>query len=310
MSQYARKCLLVLLTLFLLISLSCTSPPASEAPSPIEITDQLGRVVKLDKIPERIISLAPSNTEILFALGLADKVVAVTDYCNYPPEAQEKPSIGGYSTPDLEKIIALSPDLLLADSIQHAKETIPELERRGLAVIALGPKTLDEVMEAINIVGKAAGREKEASNLVNDLAARMKVVTDKTADLSPAGKPKVLFVTWHDPLWTAGSGTLINELIDKAGGVNLAREISGHQVISLEVVVAEDPDVIIAITGHGDARDLPFQWAQTEPRLKETSARKSGRVYQIDADIATRSGPRIVLALEQFAEFIHPELFK
>ena len=310
MSQYARKCLLVLLTLFLLISLSCTSPPASEAPSPIEITDQLGRVVKLDKIPERIISLAPSNTEILFALGLADKVVAVTDYCNYPPEAQEKPSIGGYSTPDLEKIIALSPDLLLADSIQHAKETIPELERRGLAVIALGPKTLDEVMEAINIVGKAAGREKEASNLVNDLAARMKVVTDKTADLSPAERPKVLFVTWHDPLWTAGSGTLINELIDKAGGVNLAREISGHQVISLEVVVAEDPDVIIAITGHGDARDLPFQWAQTEPRLKETSARKSGRVYQIDADIATRSGPRIVMALEQFAEFIHPELFK
>jgi iron complex transport system substrate-binding protein len=309
MGQHIRKCLLILCSLCLLASLSCASPLASKSPAPIEVTDQLGRVVKLDKIPERIISLAPSNTEVLFALGLGDKVVGVTDFCDYPPEAQTKPSIGGYSTPDMEKIIALAPDLLVADAIQHEKETIPELERRGLAVIALGPKTLDEVLASINIVGKATGKEKEASRLVKDLTARIKAVTGKTAGLSPAEKPKVLFVTWHDPLWTAGSGTLINELIEKAGGVNIAQGLSGYQVISLEEVVAADPDVIITLTGHG-VGNLGFEWAQTEPRLKGTSALKNGRVYQIYADIAARSSPRIVIALEEFAEFFHPELFK
>ena len=101
MRQYVRNCLFVLLSLVLLITLSCSSPKAGETKSLIEITDQLGRVVKFDKIPQRIISLAPSNTEILFALGLAERVVAVTDYCNYPPEAKQKPSIGGFSTPNI-----------------------------------------------------------------------------------------------------------------------------------------------------------------------------------------------------------------
>ncbi len=304
------------LGIFCLISVMAVSllaacvPPAEEMASfPIEVTDQLGRVVKLERIPERIISLAPSNTEMLFALGLAGRVVGVTDYCNYPPEAEEKPSVGGFSTPDLERIIAFSPDLLLAASI-HEKDIIPELEKRGLAVLALTPETLGEVIESINLIGEAAGKEKEASNLVTSLEARMEAVTDKTASLPYTERPKVLFVTWHDPLWTVGSETLVNELIEKAGGVNLARELSGHQVINLEVVVEGNPDVIIAITGHGDAKDIPFEWAQTESRLKETSARQGGRIYQIDADTATRPGPRIVDGLEKFAEFINPELFK
>ena len=309
-----KLCRVVVLCLVSAVMLSpfagCQAPAEETAPSPIEITDQLGRLVKLDEIPQKIVSLAPSNTEILFALGLGDKVVGVTDYCNYPPEAQEKPSIGDYSTPNIEEVIALSPDLILADAIAHEKEVVPELEKRGLAVIALDPETLDEVMEAINIIGKATGSEEEASNLVSDLAARIKTVTDKTASLPQAERPKVFFITWHDPLWTAGSGTLINELIEKAGGVNIARELSGHQVINLEVVVAEDPDVIITLIGHADTENPSFEWAQTESRLDETSARKNGRIYEIDADIATRPGPRIVDALEQFAEFIHPELFK
>ena len=133
MSRHVRNCLLVLLSLFLLTSLSCASPRASEVSSSIGITDQLGRLVKLDKIPQRIVSLAPSNTEILFALGLADKVVGVTDYCNYPPEAKEKPSIGGFSTPNIEKVIALSPDLILATST-HQKQVIPQLEAKGMTV--------------------------------------------------------------------------------------------------------------------------------------------------------------------------------
>ena len=129
-----------------LLAACTTAPAADEAASfPIELTDQLGRVVKLDGIPQRIISIAPSNTEILFALGLADKIVAVTDYGDYPPEAKDKPSVGGYSTPSIEEIVALSPDIIIATSV-HEDKVIPQLEAKGLTVIALDSNTLDEVL--------------------------------------------------------------------------------------------------------------------------------------------------------------------
>ena len=298
---------IILLSLFI----ACGLPVEKEEgiSYPIEVTDQLGRVVKLEEAPQRIISLAPSNTEILFALGLADRVVAVTDYCNYPPQAKMKPSIGGFATPNIEKLIALSPDLILATSI-HKKRGIPQLEERGMTVFALNALTLDEVLEAIALVGEVTGKEAEASELVAEMQNRIKVVTDKTDSLPQGQRPKVFHITWHDPLWTAGAGTITDELIQKAGGVNIAWDISEYKVINLELVLERNPDVIIAVTGHGEAKGLPFQWVQTEPRLKETSARKSGRVYQINADIADRPGPRIVDALEKFAELIHPELFK
>jgi iron complex transport system substrate-binding protein len=269
----------------------------------------LGRAVKLDKIPQRIISLAPSNTEILFALGLAERVVAVTDYCNYPPEAKDKPSIGGFSTPNIEKVVALSPDLVLATSI-HQKQVIPNLEQRGITVFALAPKTLDEVLEAITLAGKITGEEKEASKLVARMQTRIKAVTDKTSSLPEVQNPKVLYITWHDPLKTAGAETLHDELIRKAGGTNVARNLTGYAGITLEAVIDANPEVMIAGVGMGTGADAPLQFALTEPRLRNTDARLHNRIYAIDVDLAGRAGPRIVDALEQFAHYIHPELFK
>jgi iron complex transport system substrate-binding protein len=309
MGQYTRNCLFILLSLVLLISLSCSSPKVGESKSPIEITDQLGRAVKLDKIPQRIISLAPSNTEILFALGLADRVVGVTDYCNYPPEAKQKPSVGGFSTPNMEKIVALSPDLVLATSI-HQKQVIPSLEQQGITVFAVAPKTLDEVLEAITLVGKITGEEKEAAKLVAGMRTRIKAVTDKTDSLSQEQKPKVFYITWHDPLMTAGSGTLHDELIRKAGGLNIAENLTGYADISLEAVIEANPQVMVAGVGMGTGADAPFQFALTEVRLRNTDARLHNQVYAIDVDLVGRAGPRIVDALEQLASFIHPELFK
>jgi len=297
--------LAVMLSLFA----GCTTPAEEAAPSPIEVTDQLGRVVKLDKIPEKIISLSPSNTEILFALGLADKVVGVTDYCNYPPEAQEKPSIGGFSTPNIEEVVALSPDLILATSI-HEKRIIPQLEGRGMAVFALNPKTLDEVLESITLVGEITGKDEEASQLVTEMRNRIKAVTDKTDNLPESQRPKVFCITWHDPLMTPGSGTRHDELVVKAGGINVARDLSGYADISLEAVIEANPQVIIAGVGMGSGEDLPFQFVKTEPRLRNVDARINNRVYSMDVDLAGRPGPRITEALEKFAEFIHPELFK
>ena len=289
--------------------IACAPPVEESAPSPIEITDQLGRVVKLEKVPERIISLAPSNTEILFALGLGDKIVAVTDYCNYPPEALAKPKIGGFSTPDIERVVALSPDLVLATQMHEAK-IIPALEERGLTVFALAPKTLDEILEAITMVGSLTGKEKEAAVLVTQMGQSIKAVTDKTSSLTGNERPRVLYLVWHDPLMVAGSGTFQDEIIAKAGGTNCAQQLSDYADISLEAVIQSNPEVIIAGVGMGTGESLPLQFVRAEETLRNVDARINNKIYGIDGDLSSRPGPRIVDALEEVAEFIHPELFK
>ena len=298
-----------LLCLVLSLITGCITPPPKTATPLLEVTDQLGRKVGLEAIPQRIISLAPSNTEILFALGLADRVVAVTDYCNYPPEAIDKPSIGGFSTPNIEEIIALSPDLVLATS-RHEDQIIPQLEDKGITVFALNPETLDDVLASIALTGRITGAKANAAELVGEIQQRINTVTDKTAGLPLEQRPSTFYVLWHDPLKTAGSGTLQDELIQKAGGTNIARETTGYANISLEVVVNENPAVIIAGTSHGSSDDQTYQFARTESRLSGSDAHQSDRVYAIDSDLTSRAGPRIVNGLEEFANYIHPEIFK
>jgi iron complex transport system substrate-binding protein len=304
MSQHIPKYFYIMATLLILLCLGCTSksPPGN-------IVDSLGRSVTIDKIPQRIVSLAPSNTEILFALGLDDKIVGVTEYCNYPEEAMAKPKVGGFSNVDIEKVVSLEPDLVLATHI-HAKTVIPALEKLGITVVALTPSSLNEVLDSITLVGKITGQSREASELVSNLRARIETVTDKTRTLSPNQKPRVFYITWHDPLMTAGTMTLADDVISNAGGQNIAYDISGDKAINLETVISRDPQVIVASVGMGSGEDLPWQYVQTEPRLKNTQALLSDRLYRIDGDIIHRSGPRIVDALEQMARFIHPELFK
>jgi iron complex transport system substrate-binding protein len=305
MSQYIRKYLSIMATLSILLCLGC----AQQSPPPGNIVDGLGRSVTIGKIPQRIVSLAPSNTEILFALGLGDKVVGVTEYCNYPQEAITKPKVGGFSNVDIEKVVSIEPDLVLATHI-HAKTVIPALEKLGLTVVALTPGSLDEVLDSITLVGKITGQSAEASKLVNNLRTRIATVADKTRNLSPDQRLRVFYITWHDPLMTAGTETLADDVISSAGGQNIAYDISGDKAIDLETVIYRDPQVIVASVGMGSGEDLPWQYVQTEPRLKNTQALLNGRIYKIDGDIIHRPGPRIVDALEQMAQFIHPELFK
>jgi iron complex transport system substrate-binding protein len=283
--------------------LSCIpqSPPGN-------IVDGLGRKIMINAVPQRIVSLAPSNTEILFALGLGDKVVGVTEYCNYPEAAKTKPKVGGFSTVDIEKVVSLRPDLVLATQI-HSKTIIPALEKLGLTVVALTPSSLTGVLDSITLVGKITGQSKEASELIKDLSTRIKAIADKTQKLSPAQRPRVFYVTWHDPLWTAGTGTLSNDVISQAGGQNIASDISGDKTIDLETVINRDPEIIIVSVGMGTGEDSPWQYIKSESRLKNTQALLTGRVYKIDGDLIHRPGPRIVEALEQMAQFIHPETF-
>jgi len=276
---------------------------------PGTFVDGLGRTVNIEEVPETIISLAPSNTEILYALGLEDKLVGVTEYCDYPEAAQDKPKIGGFSTVDIEIVVEIQPDLILAANI-HRDEVIPALERLGLTVLGLDPKTPDEVLEAITLVGRCTGSEDEASLLVTEMSNRINAVTDETDNLTPAQRPRVFYVTWHDPLMTVGSGALHNELIQKAGGTNIFQDLTGdYPKISLEAVIEANPQVIITGVGMGTGKDLPFEFISTETRLEDVDARINNRLYAIATDLVGRSGPRTVDALEQLAKMIHPEIF-
>ena len=295
-----------IMALFVLPGLAgCSPEPGTESLSSNEFLDQAGRVVRFDKAPQKIVSLAPSNTEILFALGLGEKVVGVTDYCDYPPEAKEKPSIGGFFTPNVEIIVSLAPDLILAES-NHIAEVIPQLEKLGLKAVVLDPLTLGEVLEAISLVGKITGKTKEASRLVKDMESRIEKVTDKAKDLPESKRPRVFYITWHDPLITVGSKNLGDDLIEKAGGVNIFHVLEGAPIVSLEEVVQANPDVIIAGIGMGTGEDLPLQFVRDESRLAGTNALKNNRVYSVSIDLAGRPGPRIVDALEDFLAAIHP----
>lgn len=283
---------------------------AAGAKAPGAVTDDLGRNVQIDTIPQRIISLSPSNTELVYALGLEDRLVGVTKFDNYPEAAQSKEKIGGYTDIDIEKVVSLKPDLVLASSI-HEAQVIPALEKLGLKVIGMEATTLAGALADIRLLGRLAGKSSEAEKLASSLEKRVQAVEAKVSKVPASELPRVLFVVWHDPIWTAGGSTLDNDLVTIAGGSNIAAELSGYPTISLEQVLAADPEVIIALTGHGDGKDEPFNWAIGEKRLADTSARKAtpSKVYQVDADITARSSPRAVDGLELLARVIHPELY-
>jgi len=298
---------LCLICLALPVTVACATGDSSAPTGSIEITDQAGRVVTLDAIPQRIVSLAPSNTEILFALGLNDSIVGVTDWCDYPPEALEKDSIGDFYPPNIEAIVAMEPDLVVAANI-HKDEYVPQMESLGLKVIVLDPKTVDEVIDAIAIAGEATGTEDAASQLAEDMQARIDDVQSLVSGLSEEEIPRVFYVIWHDPLMTVGNDTLQDEVIQLAGGQNIFDDLSGYPVVDLETILDRDPQVIIVGSGHDVEQDATFQWVQNEARLRDTEAAREGMIFKIDADLVDRPGPRIVDGIEEMLELIHPEL--
>jgi iron complex transport system substrate-binding protein len=301
--------LLHLFTVITVVSLlGLTGCSQASIPASATYTDDIGRTVQIKSIPQRIISLSPSNTEMVYALGLQDRLVGVTSYDNYPPDAKNKPIVSDYSTVDLEKIVNAKPDLVLADSI-HKKDTIPALEKLGITVYTMNPKNTDEILNEIKVLGQITGKTQEADNMVSSLKNRIQAVTDKTAKITDSQKPRVLFVTWYDPIWTAGSDTMIQYLIDMAGGTNIASDLHGYAIITLESVVQRNPQIIVVMSSMGD-QNTSLDYIKSNEQFSATDAVKNGQVYEVDADIFGRTTPRIVDGLETLAKLFHPELFK
>jgi len=281
------------------------------------LVDDKGYVTSLSAYPNRIISLAPSNTEILFALGLGDKVVAVTSFCNYPYNfsawvaAGNMTSVGDFTAPNMEVIASLNPDLILATGGVQEK-TVSTLRELGYKVLVLDPTSVDGVFQNIKLVGKATGKNTEATSLVNDLTSRIDAVTAKVANA--ASKPKVYYEVWYDTtsLWSAGSKAWQNELIEKAGGINIfADQQLDYFQSSAEAVIKRNPDVIVVPSSHGFEEPfwVSFDAIKARPAWDSISAVQNNKLYQIDGDLIARAGPRVADTIETLAELFHPELF-
>jgi len=213
--------------------------------------------------------------------------------------------VGGYLDPDIEKILSLCPDLVLAGQ-RHINGAVPSLDKEDIPVFVVDSNNLNNIIQSVKKIGQITGKEENASNLADQMESRMKDISDRIS--SPA-KTRVLYIVWHDPVKTASSGTFEDEIIEKAGGVNIFHDLSGYAEVDPEAIAVRNPEVMITCTGMGHGADKPAMWAENEPVLNLTDAKKNGRIYQATGEVVTRAGPRIVDGLEMFAEFIHPEAF-
>ena len=276
--------------------------------SAVTITDDLGVTVTIENPPERIVSLSPANSEILFALGLDEKIVGVTEYCTYPEAALSKEKIGGFSTVNIEKVSVLNPDLIVAAD-GNSEETVSHLRELGFTVITINADTIDTTLDDILLLGKATGADDEAEALVSSMKEDLAEIAEKT---SAEEKPTILHCMWTDPLWVSGSGTFQDEMITAAGGVNAAADEGGWVALTMEKFLTMNPDIIVVDSGNGmgvGADDALRDFFLKDPRMQSLSAVQNERVYVVNADIIDRGGPRIVDGVEALAEIAHPDIF-
>lgn len=270
------------------------------------LIDQLGRQVKVPNDPHRVVALAPNITEIIFALEQEYRLVGVTRFSDYPPEATQLPKVGSYVHLDIERIVSLKPDLCIAIKDGNPKIVAQRLESLKIPVFAVDPKRLDTIMETIVDIGKLLNAGDNAKALVEDMTSRIqqvKSLVEKTVQ-----RPKVFFQIGISPIVSVGTPTFIHELIILAGGINLAAGPVPYPRYSREQVLALSPEVII-ITSM--ARATVFEQVKTEwSRWSNLPAVRDGKIFLEDSNLFDRPTPRLVSGLELLVRLIHPKLFK
>jgi iron complex transport system substrate-binding protein len=268
-------------------------------------TDEVGRKVEIKGPPQRIVSVAPSVTETLFALGLGDRLVGVSSYCQFPPEASRKEKVGGYINPSLEKIVALQPDLVIGIAEGDLKTFVDKLAGLQIPVYITNPKDVAGVVASMENIGRITFSFESAGKITRRMKERIEAVEAKVRGLP---RPRVLHVLNFDPLLSAGKGTFVDDLIRLAGGRNIAEKASGkYPRFSMEEVLAQDPEVIIlaSMKSQDPLNEERRQWE----RWKTLSAVRRGRIVVLDPDLIHRPSPRIVDGLEEMARALHPEVF-
>ena len=265
--------------------------------------DALGRRVHLSAPPTRIVSMAPEVTETLFALGLGQRVVGVSQYCNYPPAAARLPKVGGFVNPSLERILALRPDLVVG-SRGNPRQIWHDLEQARVPSFAIDPATLPQVLTAIAQLGRLTGREPAAAALLATLRARLDRVDRAVARLR--ARPRVLLVYSLNPLWVAGSRTFPDDILRRAGGANAGAGLRGYGQYSMEKLIAASPDAILAIPMVGQTPAQAVARLRAAPGFSSLPCVRAGRVFSLDPDLVNRAGPRIADAVETVQRLLAP----
>ncbi|MBI4735792.1 MAG: cobalamin-binding protein [candidate division NC10 bacterium] len=289
----------ILLTIFLWLVVAVSPAHAATLP------DMLGRPVAVPDGPLRLVSLAPSLTEIVFALGRGDWLVGVTEFCDYPPAARSKPRIGGTMTPNLERVVQVRPDLVLATAEGNPRDRVAHLERLGIPVFAVKPDGYAGVLASIRTLGRVLRAEAEAAALSQEMERRTATIRRAVGGRP---RPRVLYLVWADPLIAAGPTTFIHDLIEMAGGDNVVRERAvPYPRLSWEEVLASAPEVILVAT-HAEGGDRPLNGGSWSA-WQSIPAVRTGRIIALPGDTIHRPGPRVVEGLERLARAIHPEAF-
>lgn len=276
---------------------------------PLEVTDGLERNVKIARPPERIVSLSPKNTEMLFAVGAGDLIVGNTTHCDYPPAAVNVEKVGGFSARslNLERIVSLKPDLVVSVGDVHVP-IIKELERLGIPVIAFTADSFAGLFADLQLLGRITGHEQQAVKLVEGLRSRVERIKDRATAIPASERVTAFYYVWGEPLMGAGPTSYFGEMLQLCGAMNVIEDMSTRfPKLSMEVLLVKNPDVIISSDNHSDLASS--ENVNSRPGWSQLKAVQSKRVYLLDGGLVSRCTPRTVDALELIAHVVYPAYF-
>ena len=284
-----------------------TPPSGTAVATPLykEFVDEVGRTVRVPQPVQRIVSLAPSLTETVYALGLQDRLVGDTDYCDYPPDAQKKTKVGGAINPSLEEIASLRPDLVLVTKSLNRIETVHSLDSLGIPSYATDPHTVNEIISSTERLAEVLGVPEAGATLGVDLEHHLADLHQRLNGVPPL---RVLFIVWSDPLVSVGKGTFIADALKLAGAISIVDAAQDWPQMSLEEVVRLQPDFLVFAETHSDNGRTQFDVLAERPGWRGLDAVRNRR-FAVISDAVNRPAPRIVSAIEDLARQLHPEAF-
>jgi len=281
-----------------------TSPPQAP-PTYRQVTDEIGRTIRIPQDIHRIVSLAPNLTETIYALGLQDRLVGDTDYCDFPPEAKQKTKVGGAINPSLEAIAALHPDLVLVTKNLNRLETVEALEEIGIPSYATDPHTVEAIITSVALLSGLLGAPETGATLAADLERRVSSLHEHLASLPPR---RVLFIVWIEPLISIGRGTFIADALRAAGAVSVIESSQNWPQVNLEEVVRLQPEFLIFVESHSGGAPHNAEALAGLPGWRLLNAVRNRR-YATIGDAINRPAPRLISAVEDLARQLHPDAF-
>jgi len=282
-----------------------SSPAATVSPLMHEVTDGYGRTVRIPLNPSRIVSLAPSLTETLYALGVEDRLVGDTDYCDYPPEAQKKPKVGGVINPNLEQIAVLHPDLVLVTKEGNLLDTVRALDTLGIPTYATDARTINQIISSTQKLADVLNVSSAGKVLGDDLQRRLAALQERLGGAPPR---RVLFIVWPEPLISIGKDTFIADALRRAGAASIVDSTQDWPQVSLEEVAHLQPDYLVLAASHTGSADNDFEALANRPGWQILDAVRNRR-FTVVSDAIIRPAPRMISVIEELAHKLHPDLF-